>query len=393
MCSSHLTYVEHVTIEEVFDAYFECRKHKRRTVSAARFEIDFVIGCYNLWKELNSDTYKIGKSITFCVTVPKIREVFAADFRDRIIHHLIIGKFNNIFESEMLDSSYACRKGRGTLYGARSLQSDMQAIGGDGWYARCDIQGFFMSINRDVLMDEIERLLRKNNISDADWWLKLIKTVVMNRPENNCDIHGNRRLWDRLPQNKSLFHSNGVGLPIGNLTSQVFANVYMSMFDRWVVGMLGPEGRYSRYVDDFVVLHKDKQVVVDIVRQAREWLRKELKLTLHPKKVCIQQIHKALRFTGVCVRTNCILPSKRLTEGTYKLINDSLDIPSKTMVTRMNSRIGLMVNYSSYNLRRRIWRALAAKNENRYICINHKKIKERKKKNEKTVHQDKCTDQ
>ena len=376
--SSHLPLREYVTLEEVLDAYYDCRKHKRRTSSALKFELTYEKGCYELWQELNNKTYEIGKSIAFCVTYPKLREVFAADFRDRTVHHLIINKFNDLLEAEMLDSTFACRKGKGTQYGVEYLQERMMEVGGDGWYAKCDIQGFFMSINREILLREIERILRKNNIEDIDWWLWLIEKVVKNRPEKNCERHGDVSLWDKLPKNKSLFHSNGVGLPIGNLTSQVFANVYMSMFDRWMKERLGEDGVMCRYVDDFIILHSKKKSVIEAAMASKIWLRENLKLTVHPKKKCIQQICKGVRFTGVYARLNCLLPSHRLIEGTKRLIESSPNIPAEKVVGRMNSRFGLMIHYKSYNLRRRMWRELSNKNKGKYLLINNKKIKQRR---------------
>ena len=367
--------MEHVTIEDVFCAYYDCRKSKRRTLSALRFELNYEIECYKLWKELNDGTYEIGSSIAFCVTYPKLREVFAADFRDRIVHHLIVNKFNILFENEMLETSFACRKGKGTLYGVRSIQESMKDLGGDAWYAKCDIEGFFMSIDRNILYEEIGRILRKNDISDYEWWMDLIGKVIMHRPERKCIIRGNADLWNGLPKNKSLFHSNGRGLPIGNLTSQVFANIYLSIYDRWVVRMMGEGGRYGRYVDDFVIIHKDKEIVKRVVSESRRWLADNLGLSLHPRKVCVQQVCKGLRFTGTYVRENCLLPSRRLTEGTFALIGNISGISDRKAIGRLNSRVGLMVHCNSFMLRRAIWKKLCECSSGRFVFVNNRKFK------------------
>lgn len=247
-----------------------------------------------------------------------------------------------------------------------------------------------MSIDRDVLMREIVRILRKYGTPDAEWWLWLIRLVVTNRPEMNCEIHGDRSLWSRLPRNKSLFHSNGRGLPIGNLTSQVFANVYMSMFDRWVIARIGPAGRLSRYVDDFVILSPQRELAAGMVAMARTWLCGNLRLTLHPRKVCVQQVRRGMRFTGMFVKNGLILPSRRLIEGAYRLARGSRGMSREKVAGRMNSRFGLMVHCRSYMLRRRLWRVLAANDNGRFICINHRKLKERKLKNE-TIHESERT--
>ena len=106
-----------IDLEEIFEAYFECRKNKRKTANALAFEADYESRLIELWKDVNSGAYQPGKSIAFIVTEPVQREVFAADFRDRIVHHLIINKINHILESRFIDDSYSCRKGKRPDFG------------------------------------------------------------------------------------------------------------------------------------------------------------------------------------------------------------------------------------------------------------------------------------
>ena len=119
---------EYITIEEIYDAYYDCRKRKRSKRSSIKYELNYEVENHKLWKELNTQTYEIGYSLAFCVTRPKLREVFAADFRDRIVHHLIMLKFLPLFESEMIDDSYNCRKGKGSLYGVNRVQSFIEKV-------------------------------------------------------------------------------------------------------------------------------------------------------------------------------------------------------------------------------------------------------------------------
>ena len=370
---SIVTTKEYVSIEEIFDAYYSCRKHKRNTQSALKFEMDYILECYKLWKELNEQTYTIGTSVAFCVTYPKLREVFAADFRDRIIHHLIINKFNTLFEEEMIDDAYACRKNKGSLYGIKGVQQHMKDVEKDAWYAKCDIQGFFMSIDRKILYEEIESIILINKVDNWEWWLWLIKMVVMNSPDKNCRLKGNTQLWNKLPKNKSLFHTNGKGLPIGNLTSQVFANIYMSIFDRWITKKLGKEGRYGRYVDDFIIIHPSRKKVIKLVKESKIWLNRRLGIRLHPKKLTIQQVCKGIRFTGIFIKGDCLYPSKRLVENTYYYINNQNGKDKKKFRDKINSRFGLMIYFNSYKLRRRLWRII--KEYKGLIFINCKKLK------------------
>ena len=117
---------EKVSFDEVCEAYLECRRTKRHTEAALEYEEAHELNNLQLWKELNSGTYKIGASIGFCVPRPTVREVFAASFRDRIVHHIVMRKFLHIFEAEMIDSSYNCRKTYRRRYAASRTTENLR---------------------------------------------------------------------------------------------------------------------------------------------------------------------------------------------------------------------------------------------------------------------------
>lgn len=146
---------EWCSLEEVYDSYIECRRRKRSTKSCAKFEQNEMSNVYQLYLELNTHTYEIGFSDAFCVTRPKIREVFAADFRDRIIHHLLMRKLEPLFESVFIEDSYNCRKGKGTDYGVKRAVYFANEYS-DGWVLICDLKGFFMSINKKLLWNKLK---------------------------------------------------------------------------------------------------------------------------------------------------------------------------------------------------------------------------------------------
>lgn len=122
------TECEWIKLEEVIQAYYECRKNKRKSNSQIAFEICREDKLVELWQELNNKTYQIGKSITFVVTRPKHREVFAADFRDRIVHHIIMHRLEPLFESVFIEDNYNCRKNKGVLYGVNRLARKIQKM-------------------------------------------------------------------------------------------------------------------------------------------------------------------------------------------------------------------------------------------------------------------------
>ena len=148
--------IEFVSLEEIDVAYRDCRKHKANTYGALQYAMDSEINNYDLWEELNSQTYKLGLNRTFIVTRPKLREVFCAPFRDRIVHHLLYNRFKDILENEMIDDAYACQKGKGTQYGVKRIKQHIEEITQNytrkAWILKCDLKGFFMSIDKQRMV-------------------------------------------------------------------------------------------------------------------------------------------------------------------------------------------------------------------------------------------------
>jgi len=150
-------------LDELFEAYYECRKNKRSTANALAFELAYESNLLALFEEIRSGTYRVGKSIAFIVNRPVKREIFAGDFRDRIVHHLIIRKLNPIFEKIFIHDSYSCREGKGTLFGVRRIdgfiRSATENYVRDAYILKLDIQGFFMNIDRGILLDRLSRII------------------------------------------------------------------------------------------------------------------------------------------------------------------------------------------------------------------------------------------
>ena len=376
---------EYVTIDEVYDAYYDCCKHKGSTPGCIEYQMNYIANNYQLYIDLNSMEYEISKSKAFCVTRPKLREVFCADFRDRIIHHLLAIKFTDILESEMTDKAYACRAGKGTDYGIADVKKEIERVSDnytkEAWVLKCDIQGFFMSINRSLLYRLLEKVVRKKyHGSDIEWWLWLWKKVVLHDPTKNCVRVGDLSLWDKLPANKSLFTcGEGIGLPIGNPPSHILANLLMSAFDKWVLSRIGKSGGYGRYVDDFVVISRDKKLLLNILQEAKNYLLEELGLTLHPRKVSLQRAASGVRFTGALIRPGRTLPNSRTVEHLYDVIDkfgmmsDPKGDVLQRYVNRINSLMGVLVHYNTYNIRRKAWTMMPYKD--RVFCVNMKKIR------------------
>ena len=381
---------EYIPIELVDEAYMDCCKHKGGTEGCLEYKMNYLLNNLQLYNELNSMTYEIGKSKAFCVTRPKLREVFCAQFRDRIVHHILAIKFLPILEDEMVDNAYACRKGKGTDYGIGHIRQQVERVSDnytkETWILKCDLQGFFMSINRRMLYDIVEKIIReKYQGGDMDFWLWLWRKVIMNDPSKNCVKVGDLSLWDRLPANKSLFTcGEGIGLPIGNLPSQILANLLMSAFDKWVLSRISESGGYGRYVDDFVVISRDKGLLLEILHDSRNYLFDKLQLTLHPDKVYLQEVKKGVKFTGAVIKPGRVYAGNATVQHLFDVIEkwNSTENPSKEQtekfVIQVNSLFGHLVHRYSYGIRWRVWKEI--KHKDKIYCVNMKKIVEFKNK-------------
>ncbi len=357
---------EGFTLEEVFEAYFSCRSNKRNTINALAFELDYESNLIQLWHELNDGSYQPGKSIAFIVHKPVQREIFAADFRDRVVHHLIINKLNPLFEKEFIQDSYACRVGKGTHYGIsranKFIRQCSQNYTKDCYVLKLDIEGFFMHINKEILFSRLQKFIEAQyKQQDKELVLAICHKIIFNSPTVNCIIKGAAKNWEGLPKNKSLFHSpQNSGLPIGNLTSQIFANFYMSAFDHYMKKEIGIR-YYGRYVDDFIIVHPDKEFLKSLIQILSNFLLSNLQLTLHPKKIYLQHYTKGVKFLGTVIKPNRIYIANRTKGNFYTAIqnhNKVVEIakPTKSelnsFLSSMNSYLGIMKHYRTYKLRR-----------------------------------------
>lgn len=364
---------DEIALEDIFQAYYDCRKNKRRTINALAFELNFEQELIRLWREINSGKYRIGRSIAFVVQKPVQREVFAADFRDRIVHHLIINKLNPLFEEYFSDGSYSCRAGRGTLYGVRNIAAAVKECSAgytrDCYILKLDIRSFFMSIDKNILYQMLHAFItEKYRQPDQRIILSLVRRIVYYNPEDACIIKGRRSDWNGLPCHKSLFWpSRHCGLPIGNLTSQVFANFYLDRLDKFVTEELGFK-YYGRYVDDFILIHPNKKALLEARQKIDVFLQMKLKLKLHPQKFYLQHYSKGVKFIGAVIKPNRIYIGNRTKGNLYhkiytmmpelaKGIQPLLDGLAKFSAC-VNSYIGFMRHYNTYNLRVKILKLL-----------------------------------
>jgi len=239
----------------------------------------------------------------FAVTDPKLREIFAPDFADRLVQQWLVRHIEPWWDKRFIDDSFANRKGKGTLAAIDRLQHFMRQPG-HRWYCHLDIRAFFPSIDRGVLLRQWQRALpRLPWPGPVRQRLDQVATAIIGQSPTQPPPYrsGNTALLTQIPPHKSLFGAaQGVGLPIGSLTSQFFANVYLNELDQFVKHQLKVRG-YLRYVDDFVLLADDAATLVRWHTSIAHFLHERLALQLHPGKTVLQRSAQGIDFLGSIV--------------------------------------------------------------------------------------------
>lgn len=362
--------VIYVSYDELYQAYLDCRKRKRGTANEISFEIDENVKLYNLWVDLNTGAYVVGRSICFINRRPVPREVFAADFVDRIVHHLFINRVIKFIEKyEFIEDSYSCRVGKGTLYGVLRCKEFIKECSEnytkDCYILKCDLKSFFVTIDKDILYEKFYKFLTERcgysgrDLRFMEWLLKLI---IYDDPAKKCIIRGKRSDWLILPKEKSLFYCmKNKGLPIGNLTSQIFANFFLSVFDHYVIEELGFK-YYGRYVDDFFIIDKSKEKLLNSIEKIRSKLS-EIGVILHPKKLYLQHYTKGIKFIGHIIKFDRIYVGNRTKGNFYQIIMNKTKLFEKDVITykelldfvsSINSYLGFMVHCNSFKIRKKM---------------------------------------
>lgn len=312
-----LTYNQLLT--DLHQAYYDARRHKGSKPYVKRFERRLEANLIALCDELYERRYEPLPSTCFVISDPKKREVFAANFRDRIVHHLYYNYTHEMYERTFIQDSYSCIRGRGTHYGVRRLERHIRQSSRNYsrpcYVLKLDVRGYFMHICRERLLElclhtlhqmATHRILKRvpalwQDKIDISFVEYLTREIVLLNPAEGCRIAGCESDWDDLPHDKSLFHSpEGCGLPIGNLTSQLFSNVYLNALDQYMKRELGCR-HYGRYVDDFYVVGCDRNWLLGLVPKINSWLSENMRLVLHDGKVTLTDIRQGVEFLGVNV--------------------------------------------------------------------------------------------
>ena len=325
------------SFEELVQAYLDCRQTKRNKPSAIAFEQDLERNLCALRDELLDGSYRPGRSICFVITRPNPREVWAAEFRDRVVHHLLYNRIAPRFYASFIVDSCACIPGRGTMYGAQRLEAKIRSIT-QNWsrpahYLKLDLANFFVSIDKRIVFEQLARRVTE------PWWLDLAGTILFHDPRQDFELRGSQAELDLVPAHKRLANQPAhLGLPIGNLSSQFFANVFLDDLDQHCKHQLHAR-HYIRYVDDFILLHQSPDWLNAAKADIESWLPAHLGVRLNPAKTILQPVDRGVDFVGQVIK-----PWRRTTRR--RTLNEALSrsasIDARDLFETANSYFGLL---------------------------------------------------
>ncbi len=257
-------------------SYYQARKCKSEKNYIIAFEWNLEKNLFEIQEQLKNCNYQFGPYHSFYIIDPKKRLIFAAPFQDRVVHHALYNIIEPIFDKSFIFDSFACRKNKGTHKAVGRLKKFMRAFGDDQFYIfKADIRKYFPSIDKEILFSLIQKKIADRKV------LYLIKKILESTKEQK-------------------------GIPIGNLTSQLFANIYLNELDQFVKHKLQVE-YYCRYVDDFILLHRNRKQLQEWKEMIKEFLSQSLRLELHTKKQEIFPAKIGVDFLGYHIFRDHIL--------------------------------------------------------------------------------------
>ncbi len=307
-----------------------------KSADVQTFAFNLEANIFNLHQELLEKRWQPDPYQAFYVRDPKLRHIHKASVRDRVLYHAVFRVLYPIFDPLFIHDSYSCRRGKGTHAGVQQLERYLRKASGNytrPYYAlKCDVRKFFDSISHEVLLKLIQK-----RIDDSET-ITLIRQIVFS------------------------FHKTpGCGLPLGNVTSQLFANIYLNELDQFIKHRL-KISYYLRYCDDFIILDTAPSILVTLIPIIRSFLLDSLQLTLHPKKTILRKVSTGIDFLGYVV-----LPHYRVVRtSTRKRIFRKLSIPSVVeRKTSIDSYIGITTHAKGYLIKQRILEICARNNGDR----------------------------
>ncbi|MFH1049229.1 MAG: reverse transcriptase/maturase family protein [Patescibacteria group bacterium] len=312
-----------ISIDNLLEAWKEFLQGKRHKHDIQEFSLRLMDNIITLHQDLASRAYHHGGYQAFNISDPKPRNIHKASVRDRLLHHAIYRILCPFFDKTFIADSFSCRLEKGThkalnrfcSFGYKASQNNTKTC----WILKCDIKKFFANIDHEVLLDILDSYVSDKQI------IWLLKEII-----------------------SSFSSKTGIGLPLGNLTSQLFVNIYMNEFDQFVKHKLKVK-YYIRYADDFVILSDNRNYLENLIFLISEFLSNKLKLQLHPDKISIKTLNSGVDFLGWVH-----FPYHRVLRTTTKrrMMRRIMESP---IPTTLSSYLGLMQHGNTRELQKEIY--------------------------------------
>ncbi len=331
-----------ISPENLFSAWANFKHDKRKRFDVQEFEVSLEENIFKLHRELKTGVYKHGPYKPFYIHDPKQRLIHKATVRDRLIHHAVYSVLNPIFEPTFIANSFSCRLGKGTHKGVKALERILTKVSRNNTHAcfalKCDINKFFGSIDHQILLTILSKRIKDVRA------MSLLTEIVGSFTSQTREYPGS-------------------GLPIGNLTSQLFANIYLSEFDHFVKHELRVKN-YVRYTDDFVIVNEDRGYLELLIEPMSKFLKENLNLSLHPQKLSLRKYRQGIDFLGyvllphhIVVRTKT---KKRIFRKLKKYMADYKNgiLSEETIRQSVASYLGVLSHANSFKLSSRLKKML-----------------------------------
>lgn len=324
-----------ISPENIFAAWDKFKKGKRKKLDVMEFEQNLESNIFELHRNLRDRTYRHGPYTSFYIYDPKRRHIHKAAVRDRVLHHAVFSVLNPIFEPTFISHSFSCRTSKGNHKGMRALHAMLRSVSRNErktcFALKCDVRKFFDSIDHAILRAQLKRVIRD---ADTMW---LLDTII----ESFVSGFGN------------LFGCKG--LPIGNLTSQLFANIYLSEFDQFVKHNLKVR-HYVRYTDDFVIVSEDMRYLQKLIPNITGFLKERLALKLHPSKITIRPYRHGIDFLGYTLLPYHRLVRTKTRRRIFRKLQERMDaysagrVEEKTLRGTVISYLGVLFHANAFRL-------------------------------------------
>ena len=324
-----------ISPENLFSAWDVFKKGKQSKSDVQRFEWNLEENIFKLHRDLKDKIYKHGPYQGFYIRDPKQRHIHKATVRDRVLHHAIFTVLNSIFEPAFIPNSFSCRIGKGTHKGVDILEKLTRKISRNNFklcfVLKCDIKKFFETIDHCILLNII---LKQIKDSDTIW---LLEEIIESSSSEYSTIF------------------NRKGLPIGNLTSQLFANIYLNEFDQFIKHKLKVK-HYIRYTDDFIIMADNKPYLENLIISIRSYLLDKLALELHPKKISVRKFRQGIDFLGYIIFPHHRLLRARTKQRIFRKLEKRVreykngTINKQTIEQSFQSYLGVLSHADTYEL-------------------------------------------